>query len=75
MAGNAIVAIWGSTMLGAMLLAGLVSLWKNRDYSVWMAWSFLLPPALFILLLLPRHKGARPRRRTLDEEDRQTDHA
>ncbi|MBX9773602.1 MAG: hypothetical protein K2Y71_04230 [Xanthobacteraceae bacterium] len=46
MAGNAIVAIWGSTMLGAMLLAGLVSLWKNRDYSVWMAWSFLLPPAL-----------------------------
>lgn len=47
------------------ILAGL----KNRDYSFWIAWTFLLPPSLIILALLPTIRGNRPRRITLDEED------
>ena len=47
------------------ILAGL----KNRDYSFWIAWTFLLPPSLIVLALLPTIKGSRPRRMTLDEED------
>ena len=47
------------------ILAGL----KNRDYSFWIAWTFLLPPSLIVLALLPTIKGNRPRRITLDEED------
>ncbi len=48
------------------MLAGM----KNRDYSFWGAWCFVLPPALIVLLLLPKNAGPRPRRATLDEEDR-----
>ena len=59
---------------GAMLLSGIVggitAVYKNRDISHWIAWSFLFPPSVIVLLLLPAHKGARPRRQTLDEEDR-----
>ncbi len=54
-----------SGIAGAML-AGM----KNRDYSFWAAWSFVLPPALIVLLLLPKNHGPRPRRPSLDEEDR-----
>ncbi len=76
MGGNAIVVFWGLASLSAMLLAGLLAMLKNRDYSFWMAWSFLLPPAVIILALMPKVTGAtRPRRPTLDEEDRQSDHA
>jgi hypothetical protein len=39
---------------------------KNRDYSSWMAWCFVLPPLVLILLLLPRHQGVRPRQPRLD---------
>jgi hypothetical protein len=45
------------------LLAGV----KNRDYSSWIAWCFVLPPLVFVLLLLPRYQGVRPRRPRLDE--------
>lgn len=54
-----------SGIAGAML-AGM----KNRDWSFWGAWCFVLPPALIVLLLLPKNAGPRPRRATLDEEDR-----
>lgn len=54
-----------SGIAGAML-AGM----KNRDWSFWAAWSFVLPPALIVLLLLPKNAGPRPRRPSLDEEDR-----
>lgn len=75
MGGNAIVVFWGLASIGAMLLAGLLATLKNRDYSFWMAWSFLLPPAVLVLALMPKIAGSRPRRPTLDEEDRHSDHA
>lgn len=50
----------GATLAGA----------KNRDVSFWAAWTFLLPPTLLILVLLRANKGPRPRRPSLDEEDR-----
>ncbi len=64
------VAIWGSVAFAAMLLAGGLALWKNRDYSSWMAWAFLVPPAVVVFLLLPRNTGPRPRQPSLDQLDR-----
>lgn len=43
---------------------------KNRDVSFWAAWSFIFPPSLLVLLLLGKNTGPRPRRPSLDEEDR-----
>ena len=51
------------------ILGGILAGIKNRDYSYWIAWTFLVPPALIVLALLPARKGPRPRRPTLDEED------
>lgn len=66
----AYVVYWGLTALAAAALAGVLAGVKNRDYSFWMAWCFLLPPLVVMLALLPRLSGPRPRRRSLDEEDR-----
>ena len=65
------IVIWGACALGAALLAGLIANYKNRDYSAWMAWSFIVPPAVVLLMILPVNKGPRPRRPTLDELDRE----
>lgn len=62
------VVIWGVTAVAATVIAGLLAGWKNRDYSFWMGWSFVLPPLVILLLLLPR-RDQRRRRPTLDEED------
>jgi len=56
---------------GAMLLSGIAL--KNRDVSYWVGWCFILPPALLIVALLPSFKGPRPRRPSLDEEDRRNE--
>lgn len=63
------VAIWGVTAILAAALAGLLAGAKNRDYSFWMAWCFLVPPLTLWLLFMPRRQGARPRQPTLDELD------
>lgn len=65
---NWIVA-WGLAAIVSAGLAGLVAAWKNRDYSFWMAWCFILPPLLLWLLVMPKHAGPRRRRRSLDEID------
>lgn len=65
-----IVVIWGFVAIGASAFAGLLAGIKNRDYSFWMAWCFVLPPLVLILLLMPRRIGPRPRRAPLDEDDR-----
>ena len=49
------------------VVVGLLAGVKNRDYSSWIAWCFVLPPLVFVLLLLPRYQGVRPRRPRLDE--------
>lgn len=56
-------------MLLSGLIGGILAGFKNREFSFWIAWSFVFPPSLLVLLLLPRLKGLRPRRPTLDEED------
>ena len=61
------VVIWGGVALASATAGGLLAGVKNRDYSAWIAWCFVLPPLVLILLLLPRHQGARPRQPRLDE--------
>lgn len=63
------VVIWGVSAILAALAAAVLAGIKNRDYSAWVAWCFLIPPLVLVLALLPRYQGRRPRQRTLDEED------
>jgi hypothetical protein len=60
----------GAGMILSGIAGGVTAGLKNRDVSYWIAWTFLFPPSLLFLLILPTHKGVRPRRPTLDEEDR-----
>lgn len=64
------IVIWGAIAISACVLAGFVAGWKNRDYSFWMAWCFLLPPLVIWLLLMPKFAGPRPRQPKLDLLDR-----
>jgi MFS family permease len=66
---NAVISIWGIAAISGLVLGGFVAAFKNRDYSFWMAWCFLVPPALLVLLALPKLQGPRPRRPPLDAED------
>ena len=67
------VAVWGLTAVSAAMIAGALAGIKNRDYSFWMGWCFLIPPMVIFLAFLPRLSGPRPRRPTLDAEDRHDD--
>jgi hypothetical protein len=58
-----------TVMVLSGILGGVLAGLKNRDYSFWIAWTFILPPSLIVLALLPTIKGQRPRRVSLDEED------
>jgi hypothetical protein len=64
-----IIAIWGVTALASAFLAGILAGIKRRDHSFWAAWSFLVPPMLLILLVMPFNKGQRPRRPGIDEQE------
>jgi hypothetical protein len=61
------IAIWGIVSFASAIIAGIVAGAKRRDHSFWAAWSFLVPPMLLILLLMPSNKGPRQRRPGLDE--------
>ena len=58
-----------TVMILCGILGGVLAGLKNRDYSYWIAWTFILPPSLIVLALLPKLKGPRPRRESLAEED------
>jgi len=64
------IALWGLVSICACIAAGMLALSKNRNYSAWAAWSFLLPPLIIVLLLLPRNRASASRTPSLDEEDR-----
>ncbi|MBI1649749.1 hypothetical protein [Hyphomicrobium sulfonivorans] len=64
------IVIWAGVAVAAAVLGGVLAGIKNRDYSSWIAWSFLLPPIALVLLLLPRLEGPRPRQPRLDESER-----
>jgi len=67
-----VIAIWGVIAIASAIVAGIVASVKRRDHSFWAAWSFLVPPMLLILLLMPSNRGPRPRRPGIDEvEDKQ----
>ncbi len=63
------IAIWGVVAIASAIFAGILASAKHRDHSFWAAWSFLLPPMLLLLLLMPSNKGPRPRRPSIDEVD------
>ncbi|MEZ5816516.1 MAG: hypothetical protein R3D44_05500 [Hyphomicrobiaceae bacterium] len=67
----AVIAVWGLVSIAAAVAGGLIAAARNRDHSWWAAWCFVLPPMIIILLFLPRNTGPRPRRPSLDEEDRE----
>jgi len=67
-----IVGIGGAMLLSG-IAGGIIAALKNRDVSYWVGWCFILPPALLIVALLPSFKGPRPRRPSLDEEDRRNE--
>jgi hypothetical protein len=60
------IVIWGGVALASGALGGLLAGLKNRDYSAWIAWCFVLPPLVLVLLILPRYQGPRPRQPRLD---------
>jgi hypothetical protein len=64
-----VIAIWGLVAIASAFLAGILAGIKRRDHSFWAAWSFLLPPMLVILLLMPSNKGPRRYRRGIDEQE------
>lgn len=64
------IVIWGTIAIASGILGAIFAGWKNRDISAWAAWCFILPPAVLALALTTRRQGPRPRRPTLDEEDR-----
>lgn len=61
------VVIWGLTAFTAALAAGILAVMKNRDYSSWAAWCFLMPPLVIALLLTPK-SATPPRRRKLGDD-------
>jgi hypothetical protein len=64
-----VIAFWGTAAIASAILAAIVAGMKRRDHSFWAAWSFLFPPMLLILLLMPSNKGPRPKQRSLDEAE------
>ena len=62
-----VIAIWGIVAIASAIIAGVLAGTKRRDHSFWAAWSFLFPPMLLVLLLMPTNKGPRPRKPGIDE--------
>jgi len=62
-----IIAYWGIAAIVASILAGILAGVKRRDHSFWAAWSFLFPPMLLLLLVIPSYKGPRLKRPGIDE--------
>lgn len=63
------IALWGFVALVSSALAGIIARAKNRDHSFWMAWSFVLPPMVLVLAVIPTRAGPRPVRPAMDHDD------
>jgi hypothetical protein len=63
------IAVYGSLMILSAALSGIVALFKRRDTSYWITASFLFPPALILLLLMPKNVRRLRRRETMDEQE------
>lgn len=69
-----VIAFWGVIAIVSSILAAIVAGMKRRDHSFWAAWSFLVPPMLLILLVIPSNKGPRLRRPSIDEVEEHGGH-
>ena len=58
--------------VGSMVLALVLGRIKNRDGQQWAFASFLFPPAVLLLLVMPRLVGPRPKRPGWDEDHNRT---
>lgn len=65
-----VIAIVGLVMLSALTLALILGAVKNRDGSSWGMVSFFFPPAVLLLLFLPKVPGPRRKRPTWHDEER-----
>ena len=54
-----IIVVWGIFAIAAAALAGVLAGVKNRDYSFWMAWSFVFPPLVLVLASFEAATGLR----------------
>ncbi|MEM1370761.1 MAG: hypothetical protein AAGG72_00890 [Pseudomonadota bacterium] len=70
MDGVTLIAGWGVIATASAAIGGILASIKNRDYSFWIGWSFVFPPIVFVLVLLPAYKGQRPRQPALDDDDK-----
>jgi hypothetical protein len=66
-----VIAYWGVIAIVSSVLAAVIAGMKRRDHSFWAAWSFLVPPMLLLLLVIPSNKGPRARRPSIDELEEQ----
>lgn len=64
------VALYGSLMMLVSLLSGLLAYIKKRHVSYWMTASFLFPPAFLMLLMMHKNTGPRPRRESMEDQER-----
>jgi hypothetical protein len=64
-----VIAVWGLVAILSAALAGVLAGIKRRDHSFWAAWSFLFPPMLLVLLVMPSNKGPRRRRPSIDHQE------
>lgn len=62
------IVIWGLTATLAAIIGGMVAAAKNRDYSAWAAWCFIIPPLVIAILLTPKNTGPPPQRRRLGDD-------
>ncbi|MGH1349499.1 MAG: hypothetical protein ACRBBN_01640 [Methyloligellaceae bacterium] len=63
-----IVLIWGVTAISGALFGAIIAAMKNRSADNWGFSCFIFPPALLILLLLP--KGTyNQRRKKISQND------
>ena len=69
----AFITFVGLIMIVSAVAGGILAGFKNRDYSFWIGWTFLFPPSILVLALLPKHKGPRPQRPSLAEQERRLD--
>jgi hypothetical protein len=62
------IAIWGLTAILSAIIGGALAAMKNRDYSAWAAWCFIIPPLVIAILLTPKNTGPAPQRRRLGDD-------
>ena len=70
MEAGVLITVYLISALVAAVTAGVASYAKNRHAGYWIAFAFVVPPSVLILLLLPKGRGihyyGEPRNDSLD---------